>query len=528
MASRLPTPGSDDGTWGDILNDFLSQAHNTDGSLKPLTQSQIQNLTADLAVKAGTADLNAKVSNSDLDTKTAALVGNASSTTNSALRAAYVNLDNLPVNPRDNPAWNPAPGADNGAMVQVILDNLYANGGGTLYLNTVLNTSVALTTGSGVRIIGSNPFVSVIRALSAFPANTPVVRLDRSGGVTPEFYNRLESITIDCNDIADTGVYSQSCQEQGGLIDCRIVKWRSKGIHLKGSAVMHCNMDDLWVYSSTQASPTGAVALTMEQLGGTVSVRRGSFINTANTAASQANGVYVLGSTAVAFDTVHLEGGSIVLDNSNASVTSATGHSTVPSLIRATTATSSVEWKNISRMGSTYTIEDSTSGTAQSYTATSGSTGNGGLVIGTNATLADLRVISSAGKSGTVSITDWLSPTLAILARVLRSGNIESRGDRFVRRNDGTGGYTISKLDGAVQWEMLWDNSTSNWLLRNAAGTNALAVTQAGAMKLSVFVSASRPSAASSGQGAMIFDSTLNKPVWSDGTNWRDASGTIV
>lgn len=32
--SRLPTVNSDDGTWGGILNDFLSQAHNADGSLK--------------------------------------------------------------------------------------------------------------------------------------------------------------------------------------------------------------------------------------------------------------------------------------------------------------------------------------------------------------------------------------------------------------------------------------------------------------------------------------------------------------
>jgi hypothetical protein len=31
---RLPTPGSDNGTWGDILNDFLVQAHNSDGSLQ--------------------------------------------------------------------------------------------------------------------------------------------------------------------------------------------------------------------------------------------------------------------------------------------------------------------------------------------------------------------------------------------------------------------------------------------------------------------------------------------------------------
>lgn len=33
--SRLPVPGSDDGLWGSILNDYLSQSLNTDGTLKP-------------------------------------------------------------------------------------------------------------------------------------------------------------------------------------------------------------------------------------------------------------------------------------------------------------------------------------------------------------------------------------------------------------------------------------------------------------------------------------------------------------
>ena len=32
--TRLPTPGGDDNTWGNILNDFLSVEHATDGSLK--------------------------------------------------------------------------------------------------------------------------------------------------------------------------------------------------------------------------------------------------------------------------------------------------------------------------------------------------------------------------------------------------------------------------------------------------------------------------------------------------------------
>ncbi len=33
--TRLPVPGADDGDWGAILNDFLLQSHNADGSLKP-------------------------------------------------------------------------------------------------------------------------------------------------------------------------------------------------------------------------------------------------------------------------------------------------------------------------------------------------------------------------------------------------------------------------------------------------------------------------------------------------------------
>lgn len=42
--ARLPQPGSDDGNWGNILNDYLSQTHNIDGTLKANTvgASQIQ------------------------------------------------------------------------------------------------------------------------------------------------------------------------------------------------------------------------------------------------------------------------------------------------------------------------------------------------------------------------------------------------------------------------------------------------------------------------------------------------------
>jgi len=47
--SRLPTPGGDDGTWGGILNDFLNQEHNPDGSLKNVARpADITNLNSGL------------------------------------------------------------------------------------------------------------------------------------------------------------------------------------------------------------------------------------------------------------------------------------------------------------------------------------------------------------------------------------------------------------------------------------------------------------------------------------------------
>jgi len=43
-----------------------------------------------------------------------------------------------------------------------------------------------------------------------------------------------------------------------------------------------------------------------------------------------------------------------------------------------------------------------------------------------------------------------------------------------------------------------------------------------------LYTTVGRPDASVVRVGAMYFDTTLNKPVWSDGTNWRDAAGTIV
>lgn len=49
--ARLPVPGGDIGQWGDILNEYLRVAHNSDGSLAPVSQGAITGLPAALAAK---------------------------------------------------------------------------------------------------------------------------------------------------------------------------------------------------------------------------------------------------------------------------------------------------------------------------------------------------------------------------------------------------------------------------------------------------------------------------------------------
>lgn len=80
MASRLPTPGGDTNTWGNILNDFLNQSHNSDGSLR----SSAVNTAATAATPADSSVTTAKladgaVTNAKLDSATQTTLAQAAS-----------------------------------------------------------------------------------------------------------------------------------------------------------------------------------------------------------------------------------------------------------------------------------------------------------------------------------------------------------------------------------------------------------------------------------------------------------------
>jgi len=85
MATRLPNPGSDDGVWGALLNDYLSVEHNADGTLKKASDISTALSTANAAyVKPGAgipkADLSAGV-RASLDNADAAAAGTVADAT---------------------------------------------------------------------------------------------------------------------------------------------------------------------------------------------------------------------------------------------------------------------------------------------------------------------------------------------------------------------------------------------------------------------------------------------------------------
>jgi hypothetical protein len=81
------------------------------------------------------------------------------------------------------------------------------------------------------------------------------------------------------------------------------------------------------------------------------------------------------------------------------------------------------------------------------------------------------------------------------------------------------------RQDGRMQWSS-GAAAIDVTLERTAAGT--VGVGAGHAIRTGRAVTASRPSASTVGSGAMFYDTTLSKPIWSDGTTWKDATGTAV
>jgi hypothetical protein len=124
-----------------------------------------------------------------------------------------------------------------------------------------------------------------------------------------------------------------------------------------------------------------------------------------------------------------------------------------------------------------------------------------------NSVLGDLRVQDIGGVlqiSGAADVDSYITATSR---GTIATADVNHRGSVAIVR----GASAIA--DTTYVCERNGDQTTYSWWPTT---------------RLATFTTAGRPTAAIAGAGRAIFDTTLGKPTWSDGTNWKDAAGTNV
>jgi hypothetical protein len=97
-------------------------------------------------------------------------------------------------------------------------------------------------------------------------------------------------------------------------------------------------------------------------------------------------------------------------------------------------------------------------------------------------------------------------------------------GQRWEFFNNATGQFGVWDETNGKQPLTFTPNAPADSLKVAANGL----VTFATASRSTPYTTAGRPSASALGAGTCIYDVTLSKPIWSNGTTWKDSAGTTV
>jgi hypothetical protein len=105
--ARLPIPGSDKGTWGDVLNDFLLAEHNSDGSLKSSGSLAAKQDTLVSGSNLKSINSTSLLGSGDINlTATSVGLGNVDNTADVTKNAAVVTLTNKTISGASNTLTN--------------------------------------------------------------------------------------------------------------------------------------------------------------------------------------------------------------------------------------------------------------------------------------------------------------------------------------------------------------------------------------------------------------------------------------
>ncbi|MEJ0072741.1 MAG: glycosyl hydrolase family 28-related protein [Candidatus Saccharibacteria bacterium] len=163
--TRLPNPGGDDGTWGDILNAFLEIEHNSDGSLKLRTDGTLKTV----ATTGSYTDLTNRPAIPTAGTG----AGNYAAGNDSRIVNA-VAKDTLVINVKDHGATGDGTTDDTSAISAAIAalttgaTLVFPAGGNYVTTNGITATNVADVTisGAGATLICTNQSNTVLTLIT--------------------------------------------------------------------------------------------------------------------------------------------------------------------------------------------------------------------------------------------------------------------------------------------------------------------------------------------------------------------------
>lgn len=541
--ARLPQPGGDQGSWGDILNDYLSQSHNADGTLKPISQSGIQNLVSDLAAKApstsptfsGTVTVPTPSNGTDAATK--AYVDSATTGSYAPQTARYLVATGAADESSAIQTVLNAAGADEivrlygtfaiGSTV-IVKGNLDASGAVFNYSGTGTAVQVGDTTvrswkqirlprviylnkpatGSGwtagtigVDVINIQSSLIYVPHIKAFETN---LRMYSNG--QGNVYNTIELGHLDNGkrNLVLASATSAGWTNQNVFVGGRFSMSPSEGQPVAGSAQIYLDPtyganNNTFINCSLESGSSHEYLL---------DIQSGSYNQWINCRWEISGG-----------GTANVRWGATTTYNI------IKGGYTSYNIVETKVAGATRNWIESPR-GTKLFAGGAIAEHEGMILENTGSSGNPVLRVmsaGDDGSQADPVTAyrwSLSGSSMKAKAAADTSPRLQIDSNTgrLYVGPGSSAATAYI--DAGTG--TAVKVNGDIV------SNADNTYDVGATGSNRFRYARLGTgVQVGTFTTAGRPSAATAGAGCMIFDTTLGRPVWSNGTSWVDPVASV-
>ena len=210
--TRLPVPGQDDGTWGNILNDFLGVSHNSDGSLNTsaisnagavLTANNLQDIQS-ISVARNSLGLGGAATLNVGTTAGTVAAGNDNRIIGAVQQGALV------YNVKDYGAKGDG-SSDDASAIQNAINAAEMSGGivfvpaGTYMVKSVLSINNATLSNKSIYLVGAGTS-SILRAGTAI---SEILNINVHGGN----YSLFADLYFDGNSLASNCVYESTPTE---------------------------------------------------------------------------------------------------------------------------------------------------------------------------------------------------------------------------------------------------------------------------------------------------------------------------